>query len=114
MGAITERQADKPAAAPEQPRRLRLWLDPVLGLLALVLIGFPVVCALAASRAPVDPRPAQPAWPAGPQGPRVQSLPALGSFARLSARPLLDDPAAVRAAVEPELRRLFSPRDAAR
>src|SRR4051812_50180056 len=109
MGAVTEPEAGTSTPPPGPPRAagvLRLWLDPVLGLCALALIAFPVVCALAASRAPVDPRPAQPRWPAGSHGPRVQYLPAFdprGAYAGLGARPLLDDAAAVRALVEPEL-----------
>src|SRR4051794_16153659 len=106
MGAVTKPEEEASAAAPAPPAAgvLRLWLDPVLGVCALVLIAFPAVCALAASRAPVHPRPAQRTWPAGSQGPRVQYLPAFdprGAYGGLGARSLLADKAAVRALVEP-------------
>ncbi len=117
MGVITETDAGEAAAPPRRRFARRVRLDPVLALCGLALVAFPVVCTLAASRAPVDPRPAERTVGAVVQGPRVRYVPVFdprGAYAGLGGRPLLNDPAAVRALVEPAIDRLFARADAAR
>src|SRR5215213_5441695 len=102
MGAITEPAPAETGGQQRAPAR-RWRVDPLLALCAVALVALPLLCALAASRLPVEP-PRETVWPAAPAGPPVRDVPVLEPPAR---GPLLDHPGTVRALVAGSLRDLF-------